>query len=174
MTRVLIFLVTLIVISGFNRFFFRLGERGMDRWRPGWRKRRASRRSPWDAVEFLLALPLVLLFWYLFFQAVWELHVHFYPSDAGNENEFWRQGAFVSSFLMTAPLIFPALTAAFLVSNLVMWLIPPARRAMDREAIDREMTFRGANLGLIKWGGIASSICFLLSLIGAATLRPLW
>jgi hypothetical protein len=55
-----------------------------------------------------------------------------------------------------------------------MWLIPPARRAMNTEASgDPEMTFRGANFGLIKFGGIASAIAIVLSVIGAATLSSL-
>lgn len=55
-----------------------------------------------------------------------------------------------------------------------MWLIPPARRAMNAEAEgDEEMTFRGANLGLVRLGGIASGIAFLLLITGAATLRDL-
>jgi hypothetical protein len=56
----------------------------------------------------------------------------------------------------------------------LMWLIPPARRAMNAEAEgDEEMTFRGANLGLVRLGGIASGIAFLLLITGAATLRDL-
>jgi hypothetical protein len=45
---------------------------------------------------------------------------------------------------------------------------------MEREAAgDPEMTFRGANIGLLKFGGIGSAICFLLSFIGIATLSSL-
>jgi len=45
---------------------------------------------------------------------------------------------------------------------------------MNAEAAgDEQMTFRGANLGLLKWGGMASGIALLLVLVGAATLRSL-
>jgi hypothetical protein len=75
---------------------------------------------------------------------------------------------------MTFPLLWPAFAAALLTSNVIMWLIRPARRIMDREAAgDPEMTFRGANMGLLKWGGVGSAICFVLSFIGLATLQSL-
>jgi hypothetical protein len=155
-----------------------LVQRGMDRWRPGWRERAARRKSPWDFVGFLLGFALMPVFWYCLFQTAWLLHVHFYPAHAAHKSEFWREGtstrSFVSSFLMLIPLFCPALTAAFLLSNFVMWLTPPARRVMEREAAgDPELTFRGANLRLIKWGGIASALCLLLSFIGGASLRSL-
>jgi hypothetical protein len=108
----------------------------------------------------------------------WQVHVLFYPEHAVHLREFWRPGisggAFISSFLLAMPLFLPAIVTGLLISNLLMWLIPPARRAMNAEARgDYEMTFRGANLGLLKWGGIGSGIAFLLMLIGAATLSRL-
>src|SRR4029077_742715 len=106
------------------------------------------------------------------------VHVHFYPMHAGRLSEFWPGGlstrAFISSFLMAMPLFFPAVVIAGLLSNIVMWLIPPARRVMEREAAgDPEMTFRGANTKLIKWGGVGSALCFVLSFIGLVTLHSL-
>jgi len=106
------------------------------------------------------------------------LHVWFYPEHANQLHEFWKTGlsgkALISSFLMSIPLFVPAIVIAALISNGLMWLIPPARRAMNAEAAgDEEMTFRGANLGLIRFGGIASGIALFLVIIGAATLRNL-
>ena len=72
------------------------------------------------------------------------------------------------------PLFVPAIVIGLLVSNCLLWLIPPARRAMNAEAAGvEEMTFRGANVGLLKWGGIASGVSFRLVLVGAATLSSL-
>jgi hypothetical protein len=157
---------------------YQLLQRGMDRWRPGWRQRAAKKKSPWDFVCLLLGIGLIPVLWWYLFRAAWLLHVHFYPAHAGHLGEFWRDGisgrAFASSFLMSMPLFCPAVTAALLLSNIVMWLIPPVRRVMEREAAgDPEMTFRGANIGLLKFGGIGSAICFLLSFIGIATLSSL-
>jgi hypothetical protein len=106
------------------------------------------------------------------------VHVLFYPAHATHLKQFWASGlsggAFISSFLLVMPLIVPAATLACLASNCLMWLIPPARRAMNAEAAgDYEMTFRGANRGLFKWGGFASGFAFILVLIGAVTLKSL-
>jgi hypothetical protein len=106
------------------------------------------------------------------------LHTLVYPEHIGHFKEFWGSGvsgrAFISTFLLVMPLFVPAITLSLLISNLVMWLIPPARRAMNAEAAgDPEMTFRGANLGLIKFGGVASAVAFVLTLIGALTLSSL-
>jgi len=118
------------------------------------------------------------VFWYYLFRGAWQLHLHFYPTHSGHLGEFWGEGistaAFVSSFLMLMPLFLPALTAGFLFSNVVMWFIRPARRVTEREAAgDPEMTLAGANLGLLKLGGVGSAICLALSFIGLATLKSL-
>lgn len=157
---------------------FRLLQRAMDKWRPGWRERAAKRKSLWDRVEFVLGFVLFPVFWYYLFQAAWLLHVHFFPEHAGHKSDFWSAGisgrAFASSFFMTIPLFYPALVAAFLLSNVVIWFIRPARRVMEEEAAgDPEMTFRGANTKLIKWGAVGSALCFVLSFIGLATLHSL-
>jgi hypothetical protein len=153
-------------------------QRGMDRWRPGWRERAAKRKNPWDFIGILLGLVLFPVFWFYLFRAAWLLHVHFYPAHTGHLREFWGDGisarAFVSSFLMAMPLFWPSLIAAFLLSNVVMWLIRPTRRVMEREAAgDPEMTFRGANSRLLRWGAVGSTFCFALSFIGLTTLHSL-
>lgn len=150
----------------------------LDKLRPGWRERQAKRKSHWDLACVIVGLGISLFAWYFLFQAAWRLHVDFYPAHVGLKSQFWDAGisgrAFASSFLMLMPLGVPALTLGFLLANVIFWLIPPARRAMEREAAgDREMTFAGANLGLIKWGGIASAICLALSFVGLATLTSL-
>jgi hypothetical protein len=157
---------------------FKLLQRGMDRWRPGWRERAAKRKSAWDFAGFILGFALFPVFWYYLFQGVWLLHVHFFPEHAGHKSEFWGEGisgrAFASSFFMVIPLFWPALVGAFLLSNVVMWFVRPARRVMEKEAAgDPEMTFRVANMKLIRCGGLGSVLCFVLSFIGLATLHSL-
>ena len=156
----------------------RFTEDALDRLRPGWRERRAKRKSPWNLLCVLLGFALALLAWYYLFQAAWWLHVERYPAHAGLKREFWRAGisvrAFISSFLLLMPLAVPAIVGGLLSANLLVWLIPPARRAMEHEAAgDREMTFAGANAGLAKWGGIAAAVAIVLSVIGALTLASL-
>jgi hypothetical protein len=155
-----------------------LAESILDAARPGWRNRRAQRKSPWNLLQLVVWVPLLALLLWCLFMAAWHLHTLFYPKHIGHFKEFWGSGvsgrAFISSFLLVMPLFVPAITLSLFISNLLMWLIPPARRAMNAEAAgDPEMTFRGANLGLIKFGGIASAVAFVLTLIGALTLSSL-
>jgi hypothetical protein len=153
-------------------------EKALDKLRPGWRKRQAKRKSPWNLVCVLVGFGLVAVFWYALFQAAWGLHVQLYPEHGALKKAFWGRGislrAFIPSFLMLMPLAVPAMTAGFLSANCLMWFIPAARRTMEAEAAgDREMTVAGSNAGLIKWGGLASAVCVILSIIGIATLKSL-
>jgi hypothetical protein len=59
---------------------YELIQRGMDRWRPGWREHAAKRKNPWDFIGILLGLVLFPVFWFYLFRAAWLLHVHFYPA----------------------------------------------------------------------------------------------
>lgn len=150
----------------------------LDTLRPGWRERRAKRQSPWNLFGLLLAVLIMIPAGYILWLCAWQLHLLFYPAHAAHVREFWRAGisgkAFVSSFLLAMPLFIPSILIGLVLSNFLMWLIPPARHAMNAEAQgDYEMSFRGANLGLLKWGGIAAGVSFLLVLIGAATLSGL-
>jgi hypothetical protein len=136
------------------------------------------RKSPWDLLGMVVAVLIMLPAGYGLWLCGWQLHLLFYPAHADHVREFWHAGisgrAFMSSFLLAMPLFIPAIVFGLAISNFLMWLIPPARRALNAEAAgDTEMTFRGANLGLLKWGGIASGVAFLLVLIGAATLTSL-
>jgi hypothetical protein len=156
----------------------RIIEAALDRLRPGWRERQARRKSLWNPACAFVGLSISAFAWYCLFQAAWQLHVAFYPAHAGLRSEFWGEGssgrAFASSFMMLMPLGVPAMTLGFLSANLIFWFIPPARRAMEREAAgDCEMTFAGSNAGLMKWGGITSAICFALSFVGPSALSSL-
>lgn len=153
-------------------------QKALDKLRPGWRNRKAKQKSPWNLVCMLVGLGLLPVLWYALFQAAWGLHVQLYPEHGALKKEFWSAGislrAFIPSFLMLMPLSVPATMAALLSANCLMWLIPAARRTMEAEAAgDREMTFSGSNAGLIKWGGVASAACIILSMIGLATLKSL-
>jgi hypothetical protein len=163
---------------GTQMFDPRLIKSVMDTVRPGWRERQARRKSPWNLLCTLVGFILMGVYWYALFQGAWRLHVLVYPEHNGLFKEFWNKGisfrAFASSFLMLMPLFVPAIVVGMLSANFFFWCIPAARRKMEAEADgDREMTFAGSNSGLIRWGGIASLICIVLSIIGLVTLKSL-
>ena len=156
----------------------RITESALDAVRPGWRERREKRKSPWNLLCVFLGFAIIPIVWYYLFQVAWFFHTIIYPEHISIKKDFWAAGispkAFISSFLILMPLGIVALFPGFLSANLIIWLIPPARRKMETEAAgDEKMIFRGANAELIKWGFIASTICLALSAIGLLTLKSL-
>lgn len=138
------------------------------------RQRAKRRRSPWNFILPPLMLISVGLIWYVLFQFMWSVHVHFFPAHAGRFEQYWNEGigarAFVSSFLLSIPLGIASVPLGLIVSNAVAWCIPPARRAFEREAETVKMNFKRIMLDLFKLALIIVPPCLLLSFIGAATL----
>jgi hypothetical protein len=150
-------------------------ESTMDELRPGWRERRDKRKSPWNLACLGLGWSAAYIYMkYLCAAAVW-LNIRIHPQHSALAGRFFDYLVKTSSrwaLLTGMPLIIPAIVCGFLTGNVIAWLIPPARRAMDREAAgDREMTFAGSNAGLLKFGGIASAVGFILSAIGILMFR---
>jgi hypothetical protein len=143
------------------------------------KQRSARRKSFWHLPRVLLSFIFLLLIWYLLFFGMWQVHVLVYPEHVGQVGRFWCEEAgtatFISSFLFLMPLFLPALGLAFILTNFIFFLIPPARKAFENEAgHDKEMTFAGAT------GRLAAvfvkyllPIGIGLSLLGALTLSHL-
>ena len=154
-------------------------EAVMNRLRPGWRKRAGRRRSIWHLPKVLLTFILLGVLGFALFKAMWDVHVFFYPHHNGHLHEFWNEGvgfrAFASSFMLLMPLFLPSIGLSMLITNLIFWCIPPARRTFEREAGRiEEMTFRGANKGLLRITlRYLLPIGLGLSLVGALTLTTL-
>jgi len=157
----------------------RILEKQLNKYRPGWRERANRRKSFWHLPKVILSFVLLGVVWYLLFKVMWEMHVYAYPEHQGHLDMFWKEGlsleAFVSSFLLLIPLFLPAMGVAFVVTNGLFWLIPPARKVFEKEADgDSEMTFIGATSGLaailLKY---LLPIGLGLSMLGALTLSSM-
>lgn len=142
------------------------------------KKRVEHRKSPWN----LLLIPLIFssagLIFYTLFQIMWQVHVIIYPAHIDKFGEFRGDGkslsSFVSGILLLMPLLFASLPIGMMFANTVMWLIPPARRALDQEAKGvKRASFRTAMSGLWTVARVMVPVCLLLSFIGAATLANL-
>lgn len=151
----------------------------MDKYRPGWKDRREKRKSIWHLPKILLFIGLFVGIWCCLFMGMWKIHTIFFPIHANQLKNFWPQNittpAFISSFLLSMPLFLPAVGFACFFTNIVFYLIPPARKAFEKEAAgDDEMTFSGATSKV--W---AITIKYLLpigiglSFIGVVTLISL-
>jgi len=114
----------------------RLITRAVEGYR-GARERARRRRSLWNLLLVPLGLAGWLGIWYGLFRLTWAVHMMIYPDH--RLQEFWRKGvsfsSFVPSFLMVFAPMPGALGLGLMVANRVAWLIPPARRAFEREAV---------------------------------------
>ena len=146
----------------------------MDAVRPGWRERKARRKSLWHLPKIVLMFALLLGLWFVLFKLMWQVHLFLHPSRSETA-ELVPRGVhgipLVASLLERLPLSLPALGLSLVATNLLFWLIPRARRVFEREAEgDPEMTFRGATGKLLR-----ITLLFLLpiglglSLLGAWT-----
>src|SRR5262252_6730337 len=100
------------------------------------RRRAQRRKSAWNILLFPLCFGGFLVCWYVLFQLVWKFHVAIYPEH--RFAEFWRPGIsmpdFILSFLMMFSITPAAVALGFMLGNILIWLIPPARRVLDAEA----------------------------------------
>jgi hypothetical protein len=148
---------------------------------PSWfgeaRERAQRRKSRWNML-LLLALPLWGVLWWGGFRLVWAYHVRLYPAHAGMLGQFWPRGigarAFAASLLMVFAPMIPAVVFAFLITNLVVWLVAPARRALEGEAVAVPGTgFRESQRRLALGAVIAVPAGVLLGAWGASLLTSL-
>ena len=157
---------------------YRFVEVLLDRTRPGWRERQARRKSLWHLPITIVMIGLLSGLWYVLFKGMWQVHLLWHPEHAGHLQEFWPKGirprSFVASALLVLPLFLPALGISMILTNLLFWLVGPARHTFEREAGgDPEMTFRGANGKLLIALLILVPVGIGLSLIGAWLLADL-
>jgi hypothetical protein len=100
------------------------------------RRRAQRRKSAWNILLFPLCFGGFLVCWYVLFRLVWKFHAAIYPEH--QFAEFWRPGIstanFILSFLMMFSITPAAVALGFTLGNVLIWLIPPARRVLDAEA----------------------------------------
>jgi hypothetical protein len=127
-------------------------------------RRRAQRlRSPWN----LLLIPAVVLpagsLWWGAVKGLEALHAVFYPAQnlRTASNSIGAIFATVSPFFATIPV-------AMIVGNYLVWLIPPARRVLAREAEPHPGTgFREAQRQLIQCAKYMVPLGLSVGIIGA-------
>lgn len=132
------------------------------------RQRAARRKSAWNLLLPAFLLPLWFALGYTGFELTWRLHVAWHPQDGGHLLEYWRTGMDGARFLMLVPPMLGALPLAMVIANFGVYLIPPARRAMDRE--DRGMPgvdYVSSQVALVKFGAAVAGVSAVAAVIGA-------
>jgi|HubBroStandDraft_6_1064221.scaffolds.fasta_scaffold232705_2 hypothetical protein len=111
------------------------------------------------------------LCWVAFGKFFWWLHVSIYPADSARYKALMGGSMTFAQFLMFLLPAFAALPIGFITSNALMWLVPPARRAVEEKAKGRKWaTFRGAQMGLFKAALVLVPIGVASGVLGALLL----
>jgi hypothetical protein len=113
---------------------------------PGWVKQ----------IEMLIQVSFFLALTFLFVVALLWLHAAIHPNtDKPTSMAFG---------LLLFSSLFSALAPSMILANIFSWSIPPMRRAnLTAFAGPETASFKGANMGLIKFGAVLVPICFAVA-----------
>ena len=143
-------------------------------------QRAARRRSPWNFLLLpVLLISFVTIWWDILVNLVWLFHVQLYPEHEHQFHEYFGRAGLppavaILGFLMIFATFPGAAGAAMIVSNIIVWLIPPARRALDTEAKGYTGTsLRQALKGLTKFTAWSLGVGIAIALGAAACLPSL-
>lgn len=143
-------------------------------WLQNAQQRSTRRKSPWNLL-LLLIFPLWLAVWWALVDAGYLMHfvLHHEHVPSGSN---WMQhlnGPFTLSqaLLVFAPLV-PALSGSMVIGNFAIYLIPPARRAMDAEDRNYPGTdYATAQKALSRLTLYSAPVALILTLLGAWWLQ---
>jgi len=149
-----------------KRFF---AEVKSGNWLQNAQRRSERRKSAWNLLLPLFALPLWFGFTSLFVALTWLAHTIIHPEYAGSARQFFADSPGLSGGLMFLPPLVAAIFPALVVTNFLVYLIPAARRAMDNEDRDHPGTdYASSQRALIRAGAVAVAGALILALAGAA------
>jgi hypothetical protein len=125
-------------------------------------RRARRRRSGWN----LLLIPALFACWlggaYFLASALSALHQLRYPSQhlAASEG--------IGTILVVISALMAAFVPGMLISNIIVWLVLPARRALDREAksVPRSR-FRESQRGLLRIAVYLVPVSLAIGVVGA-------
>ena len=126
------------------------------------RARSSRRKSPWN----LLLAPLFVVWFATIAYALLRGLELVYTALHSTPSEELLSGS-IGGVMVFAGVAIAALLPSFILANLTMWLIPGARRAMDREATDiPEASFRASTLGLLRGSRVTVPIGLIIAALG--------
>ena len=131
------------------------------------RERAARRKSPWNLLLLAFAVVAIAGFWIGTALLFREYRQSLVPPEA-----FLTSGTRFGNILMYVPPLFPSIGIGMITANLLIWCIPPARRALDHEDQGFPGTnFRSSNAGLFKGLVVLAIVTLPMALLGA---RNFW
>jgi hypothetical protein len=160
-----------------NTLRSRLGELVSETTRKGYvaraQQRGSRRKSPWNLLD-LLGFVWAGAVWWLVLRGLWAIRNFLMPQHAVPLSTVFRSqsGGLPAIIVAVAPLI-AALPVGMLLSNFVLWYIPPYRRACDREAQGVwHASFRDCQKDLSAFALYVGCPLLLLSFVAALLWRP--
>lgn len=139
------------------------------------RTRSSRRKSPWNFL-LLLIFPLWLVVWWAVVEAVWLVHIRFSHGNGAVLAASWMRGIgngpmSLGSFLMIFAPMIPAMIAAMVIGNYLIYLIPAARHAMDAEDRNYPGTeYTTAQRQLGRLAVITLPVALVVSFVGSMLL----
>ena len=132
-------------------------------WLHGARQRASRRKSKWNLLLFVFAILAIASTWIGAVESLASYRATLYATGA-----FLSGGTRIGNILMHVAPAFPSLAVGMIVANLLIWCIPPARRALNEE--DKPypgLDFRSSNRDLAKFGLVLLVIAMPLAWLGA-------
>ena len=110
-----------------NQFYKNIASKLAEKNKPGFSERQQHRQTLWHLPKIILVPVMPFVIYYLL--------IHFMIGVGiilGIEHQSSTNG--IPEFLFLIPLFFPAVGIAIIVINLILFSIPAARRAFEKEA----------------------------------------
>ena len=145
-----------------------LSEMKEGTWFANASSRAARRKSPWNLLLPGLFFPLWLCFLLAAMAAASLLHVVMHPRDAGHMAAFWHGTMDAPRLMILIPLLIATIVPALMLTNFLVYRIPPARRAMEKE--DRGhagVSYNSSQRALFKAGMAVALLAAVPVVIGA-------
>jgi hypothetical protein len=129
------------------------------------RERAKRRRSKWNLLLIPFAIAGIGLSWYGLTRPLLMLRTFFFPHDA-----FLMNGTRLGNIVTYVAPGFSALGIGLVFANACIWMILPARRALDEEASGAKgVQFKASNVALLRFTGIVSAAALPLAVLGATS-----
>jgi hypothetical protein len=141
---------------------------------PGyWNRARERQRSKtgWDLVFLPIGFAAIGVYWYAFAKFFLWIHILLYPADIARLKILTSGPMTLAQALIFLAPALPSIPLGFMTSNILMWLVPPARRASEKKAQGvKWASFRQAQRSLFSAALLLVPAGLALGTLGAAIL----
>lgn len=136
------------------------------------RERRRASKTIWDFVFLPIGFAAIGGYWYVFAKSFLWFHLLIYPADTAHLQAITNGPMTVGQALIFIVPVFASIPLGLMTSNVLMWLVPPARRASQEKAKGvKWATFRESQIALFKTALVLVPVGVICGIFGALILR---